>query len=63
MRVIVNMNRCESNALCMGIAPDIFHLGDDDNLVLLNEQPDESRRAEVLEAIRQCPKQAISVED
>lgn len=63
MRVIVNMNRCESNALCMGIAPDIFHLGDDDNLVLLNEHPDESRRAEVLEAIRQCPKQAISVED
>lgn len=63
MRVIVNMNRCESNALCMGIAPDIFHLGDDDTLVLLNENPDESRRAEVLEAIRQCPKQAISVED
>lgn len=63
MRVIVNMNRCESNALCMGIAPDIFHLGDDDNLVVLNETPDESRRAEVLEAIRQCPKQAISVED
>lgn len=63
MRVIVNMNRCESNALCMGIAPDIFHLGDDDLLVLLNEHPDESRRAEVLEAIRQCPKQAISVED
>ena len=63
MRVVVNMNRCESNALCMGIAPDIFHLGDDDNLVVLNETPDESRRADVLEAIRQCPKQAISVED
>lgn len=63
MRVVVNMNRCESNALCMGIAPDIFHLGDDDVLVVLNETPDDSRRAEVLEAVRQCPKQAISVED
>jgi len=61
MRVIVDMTQCESNALCMGIAPDIFLLDDDDNLRVLNETPDESARARVLEAVRVCPKQAISI--
>jgi ferredoxin len=63
MRVVVKMNQCESNALCMGIAPEVFHLDDDDNLVILDEHPDESMRSKVEEAVRQCPKQAISIED
>jgi ferredoxin len=61
MRVVVNMDQCESNALCMGVAPDIFLLDDDDNLTVLNETPDESARVRVLEAVRVCPKQAISI--
>ncbi|MGO8870725.1 MAG: ferredoxin [Acidimicrobiales bacterium] len=63
MRVVVNMSQCESNALCMGVAPDIFELDDDDNLTVLNETPDESARDRVLEAVRMCPKQAISIEE
>jgi len=63
MRVIVNMSQCESNALCMGVAPDIFQLDDDDNLTVLNDTPDESDRDRVLEAVRMCPKQAISIEE
>ncbi|MGD0880167.1 MAG: ferredoxin [Acidimicrobiales bacterium] len=61
MRVLVDMSQCESNALCMGVAPDIFLLDDDDNLTVVNETPDESARARVLEAVRVCPKQAISI--
>jgi ferredoxin len=63
MRVVVNMSQCESNALCMGVAPDIFQLDDDDILTVLNETPDESDRDRVLEAVRMCPKQAISIEE
>ena len=63
MRVVVNMNQCESNALCMGVAPDIFQLDDDDYLTVLNETPGESDRDRVLEAVRMCPKQAISIEE
>lgn len=62
MRVVVNMSQCESNALCMGVAPDIFVVDDDDNLTVLDEHPDESARARVEEAVRMCPKQAISIE-
>jgi ferredoxin len=61
MRVIVDMSQCESNALCMGVAPDVFHVDDDDNLTVLDETPDETARERVLEAVRVCPKQAISV--
>jgi ferredoxin len=61
MRVIVDMSQCESNALCMGVAPDVFQVDDDDNLTVLDETPDESARERVLEAVRVCPKQAISI--
>jgi len=61
MRVVVNMDQCESNALCMGVAPDIFLVDDDDNLTVLNETPDESARERVVEAARVCPKLAISI--
>ena len=61
MRVVVDMKQCEANGLCMGIAPEVFDLTDDDELVILDEHPDESLRARVEEAVRQCPKQAISL--
>jgi ferredoxin len=63
VRVVVDYDLCESNAVCMGIAPDIFEVRDDDNLYVLDEHPDESKRAKVEEAVRRCPKQAISIED
>jgi ferredoxin len=63
MRVVVDFDLCESNAVCMGIAPDIFEVRDDDFLYILQEEPAEDRRAVVEEAVRRCPKQAISIED
>ena len=63
MRVVVDMRLCESNALCMGIAPEVFELDDDDVLHVLDETSDESLRPKVEEAIRNCPKQAISMCD
>ncbi len=61
MRVVVDMSQCESNALCMGVAPDVFLVDDDDTLTVLDGTPDESARDRVLEAARVCPKQAISI--
>ena len=54
---------CESNALCMAAAPQVFLVGDDDVLQVLDETPDESLRARVVQAARICPKQAISIVD
>ena len=63
MRVVVDYDLCESNALCMAAAPSVFEVRDDDLLYVLDEHPPEERRAEVEAAVRVCPKQAISIED
>jgi ferredoxin len=62
MRVVVNFDTCQSNALCMGAAPEVFEVHDDGYLYLLDETPDESLRAEVTEAARLCPTQSITLE-
>lgn len=63
MRIVVDFDLCESNAICMQIAPDIFEVRDDDFLYILDETPDESQRAKVEECVQRCPKQAISSAD
>jgi ferredoxin len=62
MKVVVDFDLCESNALCMEAAPEVFEVRDDDYLYVLQEEPDESLRAKVAEAVRRCPKQAITIE-
>lgn len=62
MRVVVDFDRCESNAVCMGIVPEVFEVRDDDFLYVLMEEPPEELRGKVEEAVRLCPKQAISLE-
>lgn len=63
MRVVVDYDLCESNAVCMGIAPEVFEVRDDDLLYVLQEHPDESFRERMELAVARCPKQAISIED
>ena len=62
MRVVVDYDLCESNAVCMGIAPEVFEVRDDDLLYVLQEHPDESFRERMELAVARCPKQAITIE-
>jgi ferredoxin len=63
MKVVVNFDLCESNAMCMDIAPEVFEVRDDDFLYVLQENPAEAMREKVMEAAERCPKQAIAIED
>jgi ferredoxin len=63
MRVVVDFDLCESNAVCMAVAPEVFEVRDDDFLYVLDETPDESLRPKMEEAVRRCPKQAITLAD
>ena len=62
-KVVVDFDLCESNALCMGIAPEVFEVRDDDLLYVIDEHPPEALRDRVEQAVRTCPKNAISIED
>jgi ferredoxin len=61
MRVVVDFDLCESNAVCMQIAPEVFEVRDDDFLYILNETPGEELRDKLEAAVQRCPKQAISL--
>ena len=63
MRVVVDFDLCESNAICMGIEPTVFEVRDDDFLYILDEHPSEDKRPKIEEAVRRCPKQAISIQE
>ena len=62
MRVVVDFDLCESNALCMAAAPEVFEVRDDDFLYVLQDNPPEELRSKVELAVRNCPKQAIKLE-
>ncbi len=61
MRIVVDFDLCESNAVCMDIAPEVFEVRDDDFLYILDDRPPDELRPKVEEAVRRCPKQAISI--
>jgi ferredoxin len=45
----------------MVIIPEVFHLGDDDQLTVLKPEVTPQEGPRVREAVRQCPRQAISI--
>jgi ferredoxin len=61
MKVVVDFELCESNAICMGIAPEVFEVREDDFLYVLQENPPEELRPRLEEAVMSCPRAAISL--
>ena len=61
MKIVVDYDLCEANALCMEAAPEVFRVEEDDTLTILLEEPGEELRSKVEEAARLCPRQAILV--
>ncbi len=59
MKIVVDYDLCEANAVCMDVCPECFRVEDDDTLTILVERPPESLRKKVEEAVRLCPRQAI----
>jgi ferredoxin len=63
-RVVVNAEACQGHTLCNMVAPDIFHLREEDghSYVVVDELTAEqeplARKAEL-----GCPERAITVED
>jgi ferredoxin len=62
-KIRVDFGLCEANGICMGIIPEVFELDDDDELHVLTEELTPDNEQAVREAVRQCPRQAISIEE
>lgn len=62
MRIKADFDLCESNAVCVGMAPDVFDLDDDDYLVILSDEVPPERVEEMRQVVASCPKSALSLE-
>jgi len=61
MRIVVDRDLCEGNAVCMKMAPEVFAVGDDDQVKVLIERPGPDLHAKVEAAVRRCPRQALAI--
>ena len=63
VRVIVDRDRCEGNAVCLGVAPDMFDLDDDDYAVVKLDPIPPDREEQAERAIVECPRAALLRQD
>lgn len=63
MRVEVDYDRCEGNAVCVGIAPDLFDLDDNDYAVVKADPVPADQEALAEQAIAECPRAALLRKD
>jgi ferredoxin len=66
MEIRVDRVLCEAIAVCCGLAPQVFELDDDENLMVLipdtaDLAPEQLQRVE--KAVERCPKNALSLVD
>lgn len=59
LKIVVDYDECEANAVCVGIAPEVFEVDDEDNLWVHVEQPGPELIERVKEAVAACPKRAL----
>ncbi len=62
MKVIVDTELCEANAICAGQCEEVFRVDEDDTLTILVSEVPERLRSRVEEAVRLCPRQALRIE-
>ena len=61
MKVQVDFDLCESNALCEALVPATFELGDDDALRILDDRVTDDNVETIERAVASCPRSAISI--
>jgi ferredoxin len=64
VKVSADLDLCQAHQLCQGEAPTVFGFDEAaDQVVLLEEHPDESLRDAVRTAVKYCPAMALSLEE
>lgn len=61
MKVQVDRDACEANAVCEGLVPEIFSVDDEDVLHIKSEEIPAGLADAVRHAVRSCPKAALSL--
>ncbi|MCP4006909.1 MAG: cytochrome P450, partial [bacterium] len=62
-RVKVDVDLCQGHGVCTGEAPEVFELGEDERVRVLDETPRSTLRKKAELALRYCPNHVIQIED
>ena len=63
MKIVVDRTKCSSIGLCEAAVPDIFEIGPDAVLQILEDEIPADRREELEQACENCPTQALSIQE
>jgi len=63
MRVEVDRDACEANAVCAGLVPEVFEVDDEDVLHIQVDEVPAALAESVRHAVRSCPKAALSLQE
>ena len=63
MKVDIDRTRCAGHGRCYVFAPDVFEPDDEGFAVPVNPEPGARERDDVVKAQRNCPEQAVIVEE
>jgi ferredoxin len=63
VRVTVDRDACEANAVCAGLVPEVFEVDDDDVLHIATGEVPGGLADAVRLAVRSCPKAALSLDE
>jgi ferredoxin len=63
VKVHVDPDACEANAVCAGLVPEIFDVDDEDILHIKVDEVPANLADSVRHAVRSCPKAALSLQE
>jgi ferredoxin len=63
MRVLVDTDLCQGHGVCESEAPDVFVVGRDHQVEVLDPSPPDDQRGAIEAAVRFCPTHALSIAD
>ncbi|HUJ04509.1 MAG TPA: ferredoxin [Streptosporangiaceae bacterium] len=63
MKVRVDRDACEANAVCAGLVPEVFEVDDEDVLHIKMDDIPAGLADQVRHAVRSCPKAALSLDE
>jgi ferredoxin len=63
VKVSVDRDACEANAVCAGLVPEVFEVDDEDELHIPVDEVPAGIADAVRHAVSSCPKAALRLED
>ncbi len=63
MKIIVDRELCEANAICMDCCPEVFEVNEEDELIVYEAAISDALRTAIETAVRRCPRQALELQD